>query len=316
MVDLDKISSIANYIFNQINQDKTRFRIKSIEKIMFQSPNQITPIEIIRIEVETDNMASFIGLAQLPSAEWRKGFLSYYYQGFIEGQLNAIYINEFQDLPEIFIDVKSKNEDVGTTFKILSYNDAVKYGYLHPESALSLKMKEYGLDAIFIISEQISGPSVAMINAIESASSYIEEKNILDLFGGTGSLSVVAIANGANKSVSVDSCPILYRINHKQYGRKIVYIQKDAFSYIPTKQFDIAVLDPFFDQSLDVSQRIIPSLYIHKIKSIIFHICNSYEKSWIESVKNDVKKTYINSIVEEYNGSAILFGGDIVEERL
>jgi 16S rRNA G966 N2-methylase RsmD len=316
MIGRDKIKKVAEILFSNLTQKRIKFIVIGIEEITICPPNQIFPSKLLRIEVKTENRAAFIGQGQLSPIEGRKGFLSYYYQGFLEGYLHARYIPDFDDLPDILVDVKSSSGDLGNISRVLSYDEAIKEGYLHPFSMLSKKMKHYDLKLLSIVSDQVAGPSLPMILCIEKHSEYFLGKSVLDLFGGCGGLSVVSMCQGVRKSISVDLGPINQRESVdqsvNQYKEKILYEQRDVFSYTPNGKFHIALLDPFFHQSLRVASEIVPLLLRSGVETVILHISNAYEKAWVELVMEEFRKTFSDAVIEEYANSAILLGGNIV----
>ena len=89
---------------------------------------------------------------------------------------------------------------------------------------------------------------------------FIYDKNVLDLFSGTGNLSLEALSRGANKAIMVDSSidsinTIKFNATHTRLIDKATILKADVFATIKklhTKQekFDIIFCDPPYHQDL------------------------------------------------------------------
>lgn len=86
----------------------------------------------------------------------------------------------------------------------------------------------------------------------------IEDANVLDLFAGTGNLSIEALSRGASKVVSVEMNSKSISIIKKNLAsldvqEDIRVLKKDVFQFLkqePELQFDIVFVDPPFTEVL------------------------------------------------------------------
>jgi 16S rRNA (guanine966-N2)-methyltransferase len=92
----------------------------------------------------------------------------------------------------------------------------------------------------------------ALFNIVDNKV-YFERLDVLDLFSGTGNISVEFLSRGVGKVISVDSHGISVRF---QEGLKAEFkldnwmiLKKDVMEYLPQAigQFDIIFADPPFD---------------------------------------------------------------------
>lgn len=85
----------------------------------------------------------------------------------------------------------------------------------------------------------------------------IEGRRILDLFAGSGQLSVEALSRGALSAVLVDASPASIKIARKNIEycgfedkAKIIQLDYAAFCAMSRDTFDIAFLDPPYNEGL------------------------------------------------------------------
>lgn len=87
---------------------------------------------------------------------------------------------------------------------------------------------------------------------------YIEDARILDLFSGTGNLSLEAVSRGASYVESVEKHPVSIKIineNIKLLGvdREMRVLKQDVFEYLrknTAEPFDVIFIDPPFTEVL------------------------------------------------------------------
>ncbi len=87
---------------------------------------------------------------------------------------------------------------------------------------------------------------------------YLENANVLDLFAGTGNLSIEAYSRGAKSVVSVEKHPLSLKIifeNLKllKIERDVQVVKADVFQFLKKNQFenfDVIFIDPPFTEAL------------------------------------------------------------------
>lgn len=81
---------------------------------------------------------------------------------------------------------------------------------------------------------------------------YWDETKVLDLFAGTGNISIEFLSRGAEQVLSIDSHPVCIRHLSKMQDElgdeKWQILRKDAFKFLEScsKQFDLIFADPPF----------------------------------------------------------------------
>lgn len=92
----------------------------------------------------------------------------------------------------------------------------------------------------------------AMFNLIQE---YIPEASVLDLFGGSGALSLEALSRGAKKAICIDKDKRAADIIRKNtqtlnYTDKCEILNTDSMEYLKRcgQQFDIVFLDPPYNK--------------------------------------------------------------------
>lgn len=78
----------------------------------------------------------------------------------------------------------------------------------------------------------------------------LENKTVLDLFAGTGSLGLEALSRGASSCTFVENHPKTLQIlkQNLQNIENATVLKADAYQYTPKDQFDLIFLDPPYDQ--------------------------------------------------------------------
>ena len=90
--------------------------------------------------------------------------------------------------------------------------------------------------------------------------SFIYDKNVLDLFSGTGNLSLEALSRGANHAIMVDCSldsisTIKFNATHTKLVDKSTILKADVFAtikklHLKQTKFDIIFCDPPYHQDL------------------------------------------------------------------
>jgi len=88
--------------------------------------------------------------------------------------------------------------------------------------------------------------------------SYISNADVLDLFGGTGAMSLEAISRGANSAVIIDNSRaavdvITENVNKLKLSDVTIIIKSDANKWLDTadnKVYDLIIVDPPYHQGL------------------------------------------------------------------
>jgi 16S rRNA G966 N2-methylase RsmD len=80
------------------------------------------------------------------------------------------------------------------------------------------------------------------------------------MFAGVGSLSKICLTFGADHVDCVESNGKVINANLVQVKGKYNLIERDAFSFSITENYDLIILDPFFDQSYRVDDLILSNI--------------------------------------------------------
>ena len=104
---------------------------------------------------------------------------------------------------------------------------------------------------------------------------HLPEAKVLDLFAGTGSLSLEALSRGAARVVSVEKHPKSISILEQNknllqiFRDELQVVQKDVFSFLKQYSgdaFDIVIIDPPFTKKIahSVMEALVQSRIFHK----------------------------------------------------
>lgn len=125
-------------------------------------------------------------------------------------------------------------------------------------------------------------------------SSYVDQANVLDLFAGTGNISIEFASRGASSVTSVEKHKKSLQILKKNIDlvscEDITIVAKDVFSFIKssTKDYDIIFIDPPFTEK--ISHPVMEELSKSKVftkESLIIIESSKYEP--LELAYGDLK---------------------------
>ncbi len=109
-----------------------------------------------------------------------------------------------------------------------------------------------------LLGEDVTRPTTESVKeAIFSMIQFeIEDKNVLDLFAGSGQLGIEALSRGAKKCIFVENNRQAYKVvednvKHCKLETGARIVMSDAYSFLSRRDsFDIAFLDPPYKQSI------------------------------------------------------------------
>ena len=118
---------------------------------------------------------------------------------------------------------------------------------------------------------------------------HVQGALVLDLFAGTGSLSIEAFSQGARQVIAVEKHPksvkvILNNLTKLQIKKESIQVyQKDVFAFLkkhrPNEKYDLILIDPPFTQKLaDRTMRELAKSTVFKDETIIVIESSQHEK--------------------------------------
>ncbi|MCD6235673.1 MAG: RsmD family RNA methyltransferase [Thaumarchaeota archaeon] len=92
--------------------------------------------------------------------------------------------------------------------------------------------------------EYVYGPTPGIIEAADAVLSELKPRTVIDLFGGSGALSKLALMRGARKVIYVDSYPEAAKRNLRDLP-EIEIVKEDAFKFLESDtSCDVLIADP------------------------------------------------------------------------
>lgn len=147
-------------------------------------------------------------------------------------------------------------EPQGIPYRYLGVGEAEHQVPGFSTSPLRQKCREYGIERLLFAGSLVSGPSLAMINSVANAVSKWRPQNVLDLYSGTGALSLVAIKHGARTVVSVDVAPpdTVETTTPDAHWEYRTANASEILSLVP--DYELVIADPFYSQTLACAKAI------------------------------------------------------------
>jgi len=261
-----------------------KFRIRETSIVQDYSLGFDRWYNLIKVQIETNNRPLFLGqFLNIPTGSLR-GLFSFYYSGLVDGFLRAKYGEAITNLYALALDVyETGNDQPLRMTRYIQLEDAIHQGIITAQSRLATKMKEHNLDFLLLVGASISGPSLDMIDFVTELVSRQKFCSVLDLFSGTGSYAKICLQKGCEYVVAVDTYPDVIEKNIGPQSRCLEIKQADAFNFLPDRKFDLAIIDPFYDDALIAAKNIIPKL-INKVSLIMLDVGRTYDTFWVSKV--------------------------------
>lgn len=247
--------------------------------------------KLIKVEIETNNRALLLGQFWNIPEDSKRGLFSFYYSGLIDGLLYGKYGEAAISDYALGLDIHQlKSDKPLKPWRFQTLTKAISEGIMAPDSLLAEKMREHNLTYVLLLGSALSGPSLDMMYFVEDVMSSEQVHKVLDLFSGTGTSTKICFDSGAEYSVAVDINPeVIERNVGPLQGKQLQVLRADAFDFVPAETFDLIIVDPFYDDTLTVTKKIIPRL-LDKTRLILLDVGCTYESSWISAVSDSFQQ--------------------------
>jgi hypothetical protein len=249
----------------------------------------------VYIKIVTDNRPLIMGQFCGMPIGGMSGLFNHYLQGFVKSYLLTLSNFSNKNIC-VFVDVwqePMKEITVVDLVRVEAIEDVLEEGLLSNESPLTEYSLKYNFKFISLIGADISGPEPGMIKVIENFIIENNPKRILDLFCGTAAYSKVALSLDSNcKSTALDLYTIPYaKKNVGKYIDRIKFLEMDAYDFEPKNIYDVAIVDPYGNISLEFTKKKVKSLS-HTFRNLIFSIGYTEYFYWGKMVKEALKNFF------------------------
>ncbi|GEM_PF-3602628 len=242
------------------------------------------------VSLETNNRSLLLGQFVFFKDIHKRGFHIDYLTAKVEDIMEGIVGDSLADWDILFDICCAKHmQQLNYLYRPLDLKLAINLGLLDEDSLLSTKMREYSIDSVMLAGCEISGPNYGMIRVIEEICGKYSIKRSLDLFAGTCALSKVVLENSTCFAECVDVNESVSSSALKNYAGRYLFHNIDAFDFTPSKKYDLLILDPFYDHSLEVTQRLLPK-YAKYARIAVVNLGLTEERCWINGIARDLKQ--------------------------
>jgi len=112
-------------------------------------------------------------------------------------------------------------------------------------SPIVLIAEKLGISWLMIFDEYVYGPTPGIIEASDLLIRALKPRSVIDLFGGSGSLSKLAMRNGVKNVTYVDMYPEAAKLNLADHMNGVRIIKSDVFSFLEGRiECDLLLADP------------------------------------------------------------------------
>lgn len=240
------------------------FEVQDIEVYDRQSAYSSDIEYEVVLRVMTNNRSQLLGQATPFNVGGYRGYFSLFYSGWLTS-----YVAQTRDIDERFLvsvdAIQRSAINDGPFDRSISLEKAIESGILASDSELILKMEQYELDHLVLGGgAAIAGPLPGPIQTMEMLCERYEIDSILDIFCGSAAMSRVVIEQGGSDVYCLDLDCSGARQNLAADRDLVTLCEGDFFELpIPDRQFDIAVLDPYFDLIPEVIERRLADITEH-----------------------------------------------------
>lgn len=122
----------------------------------------------------------------------------------------------------------------------------IKVGRLSPMSPTALISEKLGIKWLTMFDDEyVYGPTPGLVELADLLITQLKPKTVVDLFGGSGALSKLALRRNVEKVIYVDLHTEAAILNLKGYGRAEI-IKQDALTFIEENKgrYDLLFIDP------------------------------------------------------------------------
>lgn len=237
------------------------YEICDIE-VLSREPAYTSDIEYeVVLRVVTNNRAQLLGQASPFDTGDFRGYYNLLYGGWLTS-----YIAQTRQIDSrFFVSVDAiPASDAGDRRldSEMTLSAAIEAGILTTDSVLASKMRQYGLTRLVLGGgAAIAGPLPGPIRTMERLCARYEIETILDVFCGSGAMSRVVLEHGGTDAYCLDVDCDCARTNLAAEETTVTFLEEDFFEVsLPDRQFDITVLDPYFNLLPDVLDSRLPEI--------------------------------------------------------
>lgn len=289
--EIEQVLSTA--VSNLIQVPGFRYSIASISFNPSTSAATGRQFTTVRVEIMTNNRPLMLGQFMGFPTNGLRGYHPNYFFGFIHGYFEVRYRKNLWNEYQIVLDVFETRDASNQLYRYVGLDEAVGEGVICPDAPLYQAMRKYDLKYVLMAGSTLSGPSLGMIESVERLARERKIRAVLDIFCGTGSLTKVALRNGASSAVCID-CNIDYQCmadNLGTYRGNCVLIPADAYQYEPEEFFDLVVINPFYEFCLSTIEQIVPKLKGY-YGTLLMNLGSHEEQYWISKLRSALSKQH------------------------
>lgn len=262
--------------------------------------------KIIWLKIITNNRPLLLGqFAHFPIGGFR-GFYPNYFHGYIERAVHDKYGSAIATKYSYCFDVYEDRVHNNNVYRYETLQNLIDKQIVNAESLFAKTLSKYELRYVLMAGSTISGPSISMIKTIEKIQKRFKVTNVLDLFSGTGALTKVSLIQGSKSVTCADTSTDVIEKNLGCYFKfcKILNIDIFKYNFRDHPKYDLVLIDPFYDYSLDVAKTIVPK--IKKLSSLfIFHTSETLYKFWMHKILSELRRHFPNVKYSNVLGSSI-----------
>ncbi len=242
-----------------------RWTISSIEELDIPEPETGHARTLIVIRVDGPNRQTILGQFPPFDAHQLRGYHENYIFGYIHGWFAGKHGQHIWNEYELVVDVESSGRFAKPATVIQRWvplKQALRDGKILEGSPLHRAMERNSLMYLLYAGKWPSGPSTAMIHAVEKIVAAHRPRVVLDLFAGTCALAAVALRNGAQTATCVDphGDEKIMLETLGEASARCHFLKQDLTGTIPGRWFDLIIMDPYYDSALTALRDLLPRI--------------------------------------------------------
>jgi SAM-dependent methyltransferase len=228
------------------------------------------------------------------------------YKERLEGLLDYVGKRE-SPLVEVHIDIEGPDSD--SPQKLLRIEELVAAGKVASNSPVVETARRFHIPYILIRGRHVIAPSPAIAEYLSVLVHREEQefRSVLDLFGGTGLTAKVMcqIADPSRVVVVEKDAHVLRLMREHIRDKRVVCMLGDAFTYDIAEQFDLAVVDPYYEDVLVFIRSRLDSL-LQRTRIVLLVPGNVEDVAWNAGVERMIRERGVRIGRFEAYGQVVL----------
>jgi hypothetical protein len=226
------------------------------------------------------------------------------YKGFYKERVEAV-LNHIASLyqkgsqsAKVIVEIVPTNDRNDNLDSLIPIDKAHKE-IIAKGSPLDKVVSEFNIPNVLVRGRHLVGPNPGLLRVVEKICREDTPKSALDLFAGTGIISIFLNRQGVKSVTCVDKGEhfgITKKLLEKLPG--ITCVQEDAFRFQISQAFDLIVADPYYEDAIEFLNAKAKEIFANTC--IFVFVCGGIEHEYQRDQCKKLLRSYLEAEPDEY----------------